>query len=312
MLRRPPSTAGLRAARWDAGPCRHEGVLEARRVRKQTRSAFTSFLLLPLVIPSIPRFIQFYSSAGSTAAPANALHTTRTSPRAGPCRAGSGQEGGAAIGWQREAGGAGGDWLPHRLCSAAATVAGQRKFERRGGVWRAAPALSPRRTARAFTRLAPVPSHRPGAVPSLVLHPELCVRSDGDMDLESKVKKVRSGSACSVTCRSGRPPALGAALPRSGWGERRRGEVGAARSSCPVGVTASSVRPCASQQTGGRAQVWGPCVCETHVRYLGRSSERYELTLSAGVTGALESCCPSALVRASLLVEEGRWANSEW
>lgn len=124
----------------------------------------------------------------------------------------------------------------------------QRKFERRGGARRAAPELSPRRSARASAA-----SHQRRVTGQELFAASSCVPSFvSGMDLESKVKKVRSGAACSVTCRSKRLPAPGAALPRSVCGERgrgrERGEAGAARGPCPVGVTTYSVKSRASSR----------------------------------------------------------------
>lgn len=91
------------AARWDAGPCRHGGVWEARRVWGQARPAFAS---------SHQRFLQFPGLFSSTplreARPRQHTPprdprlpravTARRCPRAGPRRAEPGQERGAAIG----------------------------------------------------------------------------------------------------------------------------------------------------------------------------------------------------------------------
>lgn len=216
------------------------------------------FRLLPSAIPSIPGFIQFYPSTGSTAAPAHA--PPRPAPPASGDRAAL-PAGGAPPG-RAGPGARGGDWLTARdrggggrglaatppLFGCGHSRRRQRKFERRGGARRAAPELSPRRSARASAA-----SHQRRVTGQELFAASSCVLSFvSGMDLESKVKKVRSGAACSVTCRSKRLPAPGAALPRSVCGERgrgrERGKTGAARGPCPVGVTTYSVKSRASSR----------------------------------------------------------------
>lgn len=59
-----------------------------------------------------------------------AVTSRRTGADSGPGRAGRGRAGRRGLAAGPAA--AGGDWLPRGLCSAAATAAGQRKFERGG------------------------------------------------------------------------------------------------------------------------------------------------------------------------------------
>lgn len=110
-------------------------------------------------------------------------------PRPGPAPGRGGTGGAAAAGdWLVADGRPGGDWLLPCLCSAAATAAGQRKFECGGGGgggregrWqRARPRLSAASPDR--SRLIASPAPEPGPA-----------RPGGSMDLENKVKKVRSG-----------------------------------------------------------------------------------------------------------------------
>lgn len=111
------------------------------------------------------------------------------------------------IGW-RAGGRPGGDWLPLCLCSAAATAAGQWKFERGGGGCDLARAPQPGRNGTGRDRT--------GQEPPLRTPPCVGARPGGSMDLESRVKKVRWGlpaglpaAPAGVALRWSRPRAPG-------------------------------------------------------------------------------------------------------
>lgn len=178
-------------------------------------------------------------------------------------------------------GGAGGDWLPRRLCSAAATAAGdsgslsaaaEREGRRRSFRLGAAPAPQPPR----INAESPVRSCLPLRAASRALCPAWTWKvkwKRWGLALPARLPAARSGSQ-----RLGRH----CPVPSVGRGEGEGKEVKLGQRAAPVlwalpPTVWNRVRP-----PGGRAQVWGPCVCEAYVRYLECLSEHCELT---------ERCC---------------------